>query len=128
MITSFKQVFERIKSHPKKQISVAVAQDPTVLKAVSEAKKLGIADYILVGDEKKIKTLARDSEIGIDEDKIYDEPKDLKAIKKAVELVSNNKADILMKGMTHTDDFLRGVLDKDTGLRKQIYCAHHPMP
>lgn len=124
LITSFKEVFERIKSHPKKQISVAAAQDPTVLKAVSEAKKLGIADYILIGDEKGIKTLARDFEIEIEEDKIYNEPKDLNAIKKAVQLVSSNKADILMKGMTHTDDFLRGVLDKETGLRTGKIMSH----
>ena len=35
----------------------------------------------------------------------------------AVQLVKSNKADILMKGFVNTDDFLRGVLNRENGLR-----------
>ncbi|MDD3984537.1 MAG: phosphate acyltransferase [Methanobacterium sp.] len=53
MITKFEEVFDKIKTHPKKQIVIAVAHDSTVLEAVLMAEKLDITDYILVGDEKK---------------------------------------------------------------------------
>lgn len=124
MIKNFEQVFEKIKSHPKKQISVAAAQDPTVLEAVVKAKELDIADYILVGDKKRIVEIAENIGLKLEEDKIYNEPNNLNSIRKAVKLVSDNRADILMKGMVHTDDFLRGVLDKKEGLRSGKMMSH----
>jgi len=42
----------------------------------------------------------------------------------AVELVKSNKADILMKGFVNTDDFLRGVLNRETGLRTGKIMSH----
>ena len=103
---------------------MAAAQDPTVLEAVTKAKELDIADYILVGDKKEIIKIAESNGLELEENKIYNEPNDLKAIKRAVKLVSENRADILMKGMVHTDDFLRGVLDKKAGLRSGKLMSH----
>jgi len=103
---------------------VAAAQDPTVLEAVAKAKELDIADYILVGDKKEIIEIAESNGLELEESKIYNESNDLKAIKRAVKLVSENRADILMKGMVHTDDFLRGVLDKKAGLRSGKLMSH----
>ncbi len=124
MITKFDEVFEKIKLHPKKQVSVAVAQDATVLDAVIRADELDITDYILVGDEKKIVEICKECDLGVKKDKIYNEPNNLKAIKKAVQLVSSNHADILMKGFVNTDDFLRGVLNKEDGLRSGKIMSH----
>jgi phosphate butyryltransferase len=124
LITKFEQVFEKIKSHPKKQIADAVAQDSTVLDAVIMADELDITDYILVGDEKKIKDISREADIDIKENKIYNEPNNIKAVNMAVQLVKSNKADILMKGFVNTDDFLRGVLNKENGLRTGKIMSH----
>lgn len=48
----------------------------------------------------------------------------VKAVATAVKLVSSGEADILMKGYVHTDDFLRGVLNKDYGLRTGSIMSH----
>lgn len=117
MITTFKEIFKKIESHPKKRVSVAVAQDATVIEAVLKAHELDIADYILVGDQNKIMEISENSGLLVEKDSICHEPEYLKAVNRAVELVSSNQADILMKGQVHTDDFLRGVLDKNIGLR-----------
>lgn len=124
MITKFDEVFERIKSHPKKQVAVAVAHDPTVLEAVIMADELDITDYILVGDVKKILEISNEYGFEIKENKIFNEPSTIGAVQKAVELVSTNKADILMKGFINTDDFLRGVLRKEGGLRTGKVMSH----
>ena len=42
-----------------KKVAIACAQDDAVLEAVKAAKERGIADAILVGDEAKIRTIAR---------------------------------------------------------------------
>lgn len=124
MITKFEQVFERIKTHPKKQVAVAVAHDETVLDAVIMADEHDITDYILVGDEKKIIEISNEAGFEVKENKIYHEPNNIRAVNTAVELVRNNKADILMKGFVNTDDFLRGVLNRDTGLRTGKIMSH----
>jgi len=124
LITKFEQVFDRIKSHPKKQVAVAVAHDPTVIDAVIMADELDITDYILVGDEKKIIELSKDAGFEVKKNKIYNEPNNIKAVNMAVELVKSNKADILMKGFVNTDDFLRGVLNRETGLRTGKIMSH----
>ncbi len=124
MITKFEQVFDRIKSHPKKQVAVAVAHDPTVIDAVIRADELDITDYILVGDEKRIIELSNDAGFDVKKNKIYNEPNNIKAVNMAVELVKSNKADILMKGFVNTDDFLRGVLNRENGLRTGKIMSH----
>ena len=124
MITKFEQVFEKIKSHPKKQIAVAVAHDETVLNAVIMAEERNITDYILVGDEKKILEISDETGLKIKENKIYNEPNNIRAVATAVELVKTNKADILMKGFVNTDDFLRGVLSRENGLRTGKIISH----
>jgi phosphate butyryltransferase len=124
LITKFEQVFEKIKSHPKKQVAVAVAQDETVLNAVIMAEEKNITDYILVGDEKKILEIGDETGLKIKENKIYNEPNNIRAVATAVELVKTNKADILMKGFVNTDDFLRGVLNREKGLRTGKIISH----
>jgi phosphate butyryltransferase len=124
LINKFEQVFERIKSYPKKQIAVAVAHDPTVIEAVIKAEELNITDYILVGDERKIIDIANDLGLEIKSNKIYNEPNNIKAVDTAVQLVKSNKADILMKGFVNTDDFLRGVLNRENGLRTGKVMSH----
>jgi phosphate butyryltransferase len=89
-----------------------------------KADELDITDYILVGDEKKIIELSKDAGFEVKKNKIYNEPNNIKAVNMAVELVKSNKADILMKGFVNTDDFLRGVLNRETGLRTGKIMSH----
>ena len=66
MLKSFDELLElAVKKGPKK-LAVAVAEDKEVLGAVGKAKKLGIADAILVGNSKKIEKVAE--EIGLSRD------------------------------------------------------------
>ncbi len=56
--------------------------------------------------------------------KIINEPDDIQAALKAVELVHNNKADMYMKGLIDTKHFLKSVLDKEVGLRTGKPLSH----
>ena len=46
---NFDDIVAKVKECGKKTVAVSVAQDSAVLEAVHEAKRLGIADAILVG-------------------------------------------------------------------------------
>jgi len=56
--------------------------------------------------------------------KIVQEESDKKAVKLAVKMVHDHEGDILMKGNIPTAVFLRGVLNKDYGLRKSDILSH----
>lgn len=124
MIKNFEEVLQKAKSQEIKKVAVAVAQDKPVLEAINDAKEQGIADAILVGDKGKIEEIA--SEIGMDLSKfeIVDEGNNVKAALKAVELVSSGKADMVMKGLVDTANFLRAVLNKEVGLRTGKLMSH----
>ena len=47
---------------------------------------------------------------------IIDEKDDFKAALKAVELISQGKGDLLMKGLVSTDKYMRAILNKEFGL------------
>jgi len=112
------------KSKPGKVISVAAAEDDNVLSAVSAAEKEGICSAVLVGNKEKIKKIADKEKIDITPFEILDESNPAMSARLAVGLIRNNKAHILMKGMVGTADFLRAVLDKETGLRKGDLLSH----
>ncbi len=114
---NFDQIVAKIKECGKKTVAVSVAQDSAVLEAVKEAKKMGIADAILVGDAAKIKEIAADLDMDLSEYEIIDEPDPVAASLKAVKLAHDGKADMYMKGLIDTKNFLKSVLDKEVGLR-----------
>lgn len=124
MIKSFKQIIEKVKSKEICKVAVAVAQDEPVLEAVRDAKKNGIADAILVGDKEKIELLAKKVVMDLSQFEIVD-VKDVKeATAEAVRIVSEGRAQMLMKGLVDTATFLRAVLNKEHGLRTGKLMSH----
>ena len=124
MIKSFDEILLKVKDNDIKTVAVAVAQDKPVLEAIRDAKKNGIAEAILVGNKSEIISIALKVGMNIDEFKIVDEPDIKKATLKAVELVSQGKADMVMKGLVDTATFLRSVLNKEVGLRTGKLMSH----
>jgi len=120
----FAEVLQRINEYPVKHVAVACADEVSVLQSVVEARRQAIATYTLVGDKARILEIAEAEGLEVDGDNIIDEPDDVTAARKAVELVSSGQAEILMKGLIHTDDFLRAVLDKEVGLRAGTVMSH----
>ena len=124
MSKSFGDLVEQVTKCEKKTVSVCCAQDDAVLEAVRAAKEKGIADAILVGDEAKIREIAASINMDLSDYKIINEPDDMQAALKAVELVHNKKADMYMKGRIDTKHFLKSVLDKEVGLRTGKPLSH----
>ena len=124
MSKSFDDLLSKVKECRRKKVAVAVAQDEPVLEAIREAKERGIADAILVGDENEIKKVAASIGMDLSKYEIVHEADKKKAALKAVELVHDRKADMLMKGLVDTATFLRSVLNKEVGLRTGKVMSH----
>ncbi len=124
MSKTFDELLTKLSSCPTKKVSVAAAQDQPILEAVAIAKKRGIADAVLVGDEAKIREIASSIEMDLSGYEIINEPDLEQAALKAVSLVRDGKADMYMKGLTDTKTFLKSVLNKEVGLRTGKPLSH----
>ena len=124
MKNSFDELVAKVSECEMKKVAVAVAQDSEVLEAVREAKKRNIADAILVGDEAKIKEVAASIDMDLTGFEIIDEPDMIEASLKAVKLVHDGVADMYMKGLIDTKNFLKSVLNKEVGLRTGNALSH----
>ena len=121
---NFDDIVAKVKECGKKTVAVSVAQDSAVLEAVHEAKRLGIADAILVGDEAKIREIAAGMNMDLSDYEIINEPDMIEASLKAVKLAHDGRADMYMKGLIDTKGFLKSVLDKEVGLRTGKPLSH----
>ncbi|CEO36825.1 phosphate butyryltransferase [[Clostridium] sordellii] len=121
---SFNDVIRYAKERGPKTISVACSQDKEVLIAVDMAKKEGIANAILVGDIEKTNSIANELNIDLSGYDLIDEKDLTQASLKAVSLVSEGKADMVMKGLVDTSIILKAVLDKEVGLRTGKVLSH----
>lgn len=124
MNKGFDEIIAKVKECGMKKVAVSVAQDDAVLEAVKEAKKRGIADAILVGDEAKIREIAASIDMDLTDFEIIDEPDMIQASLKAVKLAHDGKADMYMKGLIDSKNFLKSVLDKEVGLRTGGALSH----
>lgn len=124
MITSFEQVVAQTKEHPVRTIAVAVAEQASVLESVREALVADIAKPLLFGKAREIEEQAKQVGLDLSRAEVVDQPNDLAAAAQAVLAVREGRADILMKGHIHTDDFLRALLNKEQGLRTGSIMSH----
>ncbi len=124
MITTLDGVMQAVAEHPVQTVAVAAAEAESVIHAVKAAVEANLADAVLVGDGRRIRALCEDCGLGSGSVRIVDEPDDLSAAKTACRAVHDGDAQILMKGNIQTDDFLRAVLDRDTGLRTESIMSH----
>lgn len=124
MIKSIESLREAAKAQGTRCLTVACAQDDHVLLAVEDARRLGIADAVLVGDEAQIRRVAAENGIDPANYRIIDEPDKVAACRTAVSLVRNGEADAVMKGIVDTAVILKAVLDKEIGLRDAKVLSH----
>lgn len=124
MVKELEQLIYMAKNRPVKTMSVAVAEDKDILKAVGDAVDLGIINATLVGNKEKIEAILKDENILLKDAKIINERDSKVAAKLAVEEVSLGKADFIMKGMINTADLLKAVLDKNANLRGGSLLSH----
>jgi phosphate butyryltransferase len=99
------------------KIAVAAGHDPDVIEALKQAREMSLADGIFVGNAEKIRAMAKSVWLDIPDSQIIHEPDDAAAARKAIGLVRDGQARLLMKGKVSTATLVRAVLDKEAGLR-----------
>jgi phosphotransacetylase len=94
------------------------------LSGAVEAGQLGLIVPILVGPAAKIAAVASSEKIDLANLQIVDAPHSHASATKAVELVREGKAELLMKGSLHTDELMAAIVARDGGLRTGRRISH----
>ena len=124
MNTEFEKLLLSMRPDKMRTVSVANAVDANVLSSLQTAHKMGFVNAILCGNEQEIKSIADKNNIDISMFEIMHCDNELSAANMAVSLVRDGRADILMKGLIHTADILRAVLNRETGIRGDGILSH----
>ena len=120
----YERLLERCASLAPVPTAVAHPCEMTALAGALEAGQKGLITPLLVGPAAKIKAIAKLSKIELGETQIVDAPHSHASAMKAVELVREGCAELLMKGSLHTDELLSAVVAREAGLRTGRRISH----
>src|SRR6201997_4847409 len=109
-----------------KPIPTAVAHpcEESALSGAIEAAQLGLIVPLLVDPRARIEATAKSAGIDISDFEIVDAPHSNASAAKAVELLREAKAELLMKGSLHTDELMAAVISREGGLRTGRRISH----
>ncbi|MCG8473882.1 MAG: bifunctional enoyl-CoA hydratase/phosphate acetyltransferase [Cytophagales bacterium] len=125
MFKSLSDLEELVKNVPqKRKLVLAAAGDEHSLHAVCKASEQGLIEPILVGDKEKILRVADAGSCSLASAHIVHETDSKQMVKTAVSMVHHGDADVLMKGHVGTAALLKGVLNKEWGLRDKKLLSH----
>jgi len=120
----YEQLLERCKSLEPIPTAVAHPCDETSLSGAVEAASKGLIVPILVGPRAKIESVANSAGIDLSKFQVVDALHSHASAAKAVELLREAKAELLMKGSLHTDELMGAVVSRDGGLRTSRRISH----
>ena len=129
-IQNFNEMIVRLQQcESKKRVAVVCPYDESTQGAVRKALETGVAKAVLVGERSRIEPAFADYADGVD---IVDATDADDAASKAVMLCKEGRAEVMMKGLLNTDDLLRAILNKETGMLPKgrvlihVTCAQIP--
>jgi phosphate acetyltransferase len=120
----YERLLERCASLAPIPTAVAYPADATSLAGAVEAWQHGLIVPLLVGPAAKLAQVAASAGIDLGKLQVVDVPHSHAAAAKAVELVRQGQAEILMKGSLHTDELMAAVVARDGGLRTGRRISH----
>jgi phosphotransacetylase len=117
-------LLERCKDLNPIPTAVAHPCDASSLSGAMEAAQEGLIKPILVGPRSKIQGAAEAAGIDLRNIEVIDAPHSVAAAAKAVALLRETKAEVLMKGSLHSDELLAAVVSREGGLRTGRRISH----
>jgi phosphate acetyltransferase len=120
----YEQVLVRVRNLDPIPTAVVHPCEASALRGTLEAAFKKLIAPTLVGPAAKIESLAAQEGLDLGNTPIVDVPHSHAAAVKAVELVRDGRAELLMKGSLHTDELLGAVVARDAGLRTGRRISH----
>lgn len=129
-IQNFDEMVEHLSAlDEKRRLAVVCPNDESTQEAVMRAIDMGFVEAVLVGCTREAERAFAKYQGKVEMVSAADVDD---AAAKAVALVRQGRVDVLMKGLLNTDDLLRAILNKETGILEKgrvlthITCAEVP--
>jgi phosphate butyryltransferase len=97
-------------------VAVPMANNPEVIGAIGTAIREAVARFVLVGPVDEIRRLADADGVDLAGSELCEERDGQAACARAATMASRGEAQVLMKGLVQTADFVRSILDRSRGL------------
>jgi len=120
----FHNFIERCKNLPAIATAVCWPMSDVALKGTVEAANEKLIKPTLIGKKAKIKALASKLGLDISSFPIVDANTEVKAAELSVAMCRSGNAQAMMKGSLHTDELMKMVMARDTGLRAGRRISH----
>jgi phosphotransacetylase len=120
----YERLLERCAGLEPVPTAVAHPCEKSALAGALEAAELGLIKPILVGPIARLNEIAASAGLDIGGTEVVDAPHSHASAAKAVELVRQGRASLLMKGSLHSDEILGAVVARETGLRTGRRISH----
>jgi phosphotransacetylase len=120
----YEAILERCRSLEPVPTAVAYPCEASALTGAVEAAEKKLIKPILVGPAAKIAEIAKTAGVSLAGLETIDVPEAHAAAEKAVALIREGRAEVLMKGSLHTDELLSAVVSREKGLRTGRRISH----
>ena len=120
----YERLLERCKGLAPVPTAVAHPCEGGALTGAVEAAQVGLITPILVGPRTKIEETATSAGLDLSKAEIIDTPNSVESAKRAVALIREGRAEVLMKGSLHTDELMSAIVARDGGLRTGRRISH----
>jgi len=120
----YERLLERCAKLEPVPTAVAFPCEESALTGAIEAAQKGLITPILVGPKDQIEATAKSAGLTLGDVQIVDAPDGPSSAKKAVELIREGRAEVLMKGSLHTDELMSAIVSREGGLRTGRRISH----
>lgn len=119
------EVLEKAVSLPeKRKMVIANANDDHSIELAVTAREKGIAETILIGNISRMERLLKESGQDIKDYELIASETPEESARMAVQVIREQRADFLVKGMLETSQMLRPVVNKEHGLNIGNVMSH----
>jgi phosphotransacetylase len=115
-ISDFHMLFDSLKKGKKRRLVIANGIDAHSIEAASYAQDEGLVTVTITGSKALFEEQCLSVHISASKFRVINCLSVEESILKAVELVKNNEADLIMKGLVNSDKFLKALINKENGL------------
>ncbi|WP_333637984.1 phosphate acyltransferase [Tissierella praeacuta] len=104
----------------KPTVVVPCPYDKNILEALIMVQENGIANIILIGNKNKVDSIIDQYDLDFRYEAFIEIDEDLLAIEEAYKLLITHRADIIMKGLVQTKDFMRILLSNKDFMESKL--------
>lgn len=124
MLHNFSELTARVDKKVKRTVTVVMADDTNIIKAIEKLRLLELIHPVLIGNTKKIISIFKELHLDKNNYELLPAKNEQLALNQTIKLYQQGKTDILMKGLCSSAGFLHSILDKNNELRSNKILSH----